>query len=568
MALTSFLPAPTQLSQDQLELEERARAQRSRQTALVSSRREPPPYGYRKGWIPRVLEDFGDGGAFPEIHVAQYPLDMGRKKKMSNALAVQVDAEGKIKYDAIARQGQSKDKVIYSKYTDLVPKEVMNVDDPELQRPDEEAIREVLYVLMCLVIRDTLCLAYVRRCILWCFCLQITEKTRAALEKSVSQKVAAAMPVRAADKLAPAQYIRYTPSQQGVAFNSGAKQRVIRMVEMQKDPMEPPRFKINKKIPRGPPSPPAPVMHSPSRKMTVKEQQEWKIPPCISNWKNAKGYTIPLDKRLAADGRGLQTVHINENFAKLAEALYIADRKAREAVEMRAQVERKMAQKEKEKHEEKLREMAQKARERRAGIKTHVEKEDGEARERDEIRHDRRKERQHDRNLSRAAPDKRSKLQRNENRDISEVIALGVPNPRPSNEIQYDQRLFNQSKGMDSGFAGGEDEIYNVYDQPWRSGKDMAQNIYRPSKNVDKDMYGDDLEARIKTNRFVPDKEFSNSDRNTRGRGRDGPVQFEEDPFGLDKFLEEAKQHGGSKRPSDSSRPKEHEHESKKRRKD
>uniref|UniRef100_A0A8C3P0D6 SNW domain-containing protein 1 n=1 Tax=Cyanoderma ruficeps TaxID=181631 RepID=A0A8C3P0D6_9PASS len=538
MALTSFLPAPTQLSQDQLELEERARAQRSRQTALVSSRREPPPYGYRKGWIPRALEDFGDGGAFPEIHVAQYPLDMGRKKKMSNALAVQVDAEGKIKYDAIARQGQSKDKVIYSKYTDLVPKEVMNVDDPELQRPDEEAIRE------------------------------ITEKTRAALEKSVSQKVAAAMPVRAADKLAPAQYIRYTPSQQGVAFNSGAKQRVIRMVEMQKDPMEPPRFKINKKIPRGPPSPPAPVMHSPSRKMTVKEQQEWKIPPCISNWKNAKGYTIPLDKRLAADGRGLQTVHINENFAKLAEALYIADRKAREAVEMRAQVERKMAQKEKEKHEEKLREMAQKARERRAGIKTHVEKEDGEARERDEIRHDRRKERQHDRNLSRAAPDKRSKLQRNENRDISEVIALGVPNPRPSNEIQYDQRLFNQSKGMDSGFHGGEDEIYNVYDQPWRSGKDMAQNIYRPSKNVDKDMYGDDLEARIKTNRFVPDKEFSNSDRNTRGRGRDGPVQFEEDPFGLDKFLEEAKQHGGSKRPSDSSRPKEHEHESKKRRKD
>ena len=38
----------------------------------------------------------------------------------------------------------------------------------------------------------------------------------------------------------------------------------------------------------------------------MKEQQEWKIPPCISNWKNARGYTIPLDKRLAADGRGLQ----------------------------------------------------------------------------------------------------------------------------------------------------------------------------------------------------------------------------------------------------------------------
>lgn len=46
--------------------------------------------------------------------------------------------------------------------------------------------------------------------------------------------------------------------------------------------------RINKKIPRGPPSPPAPVMHSPTRKVTVKEQKEWKIPPCISNWKNAK----------------------------------------------------------------------------------------------------------------------------------------------------------------------------------------------------------------------------------------------------------------------------------------
>merc|ERR1712241_1367583 len=155
----------------------------------------------------------------------------------------------------------------------------------------------------------------------------------------------------------------------GESNNSGAKQGVIRMVETQRDPMSPPRFKINKKIPRGPPSPPAPVMHSPTRKVTVKEQQDWKIPPCISNWKNQKGYTIPLDKRLAADGRGLQQVHINENFSKLAESLYIADRKAREAVDMRASLEKKMAQKEKEAKENKLRELAQKARDERAGFR-------------------------------------------------------------------------------------------------------------------------------------------------------------------------------------------------------
>ena len=66
----------------------------------------------RKGFIPRVPADFGDGGAFPEIPVAQYPMDMGRPdprgsgagSKKSNALAVQLDAEGKVKYDLIARQ--------------------------------------------------------------------------------------------------------------------------------------------------------------------------------------------------------------------------------------------------------------------------------------------------------------------------------------------------------------------------------------------------------------------------------------------------------------------------------
>lgn len=76
--------------------------------AAAPARREPPPYGQRQGFIPRSLEDFGDGGAFPEIHVAQYPLDMGRKgKSTSTALVpVQVDSEtGKIRYDALLNKG-------------------------------------------------------------------------------------------------------------------------------------------------------------------------------------------------------------------------------------------------------------------------------------------------------------------------------------------------------------------------------------------------------------------------------------------------------------------------------
>lgn len=445
----------------------------------------------------------------------------GNAGKKSNALAIQLDQHGKIKYDAIAKQGHGKDKIVYSSINQLLPAEVLSEDAASIQRPDEETIAET------------------------------TEATRRALEKLTSQKIAAAMPVRHAEKSAPAQYIRYTPSQQGDAFNSGAKQRVIRMVEAQVDPMEPPKFKINKKIPRGPPSPPAPVLHSPSRKVTVKEQKEWKVPPCISNWKNAKGYTIPLDKRLAADGRGLQQVHINEKFAKMAEALYIADRKAREAVEARAQLEKKLAQKEKEKKEDMLRQMAQRAREERAGIRIpDVSAAAGgsggieagpETRERDELRAERHRDRVRERNLARAAPDKRSKLQRERERDISEQIALGMPaKTNAAGETMFDQRLFNTTKGMDSGY--GDDEAYNVYDKPWREAGSLGTHLYRPSKAVDNEAYGADLEKIVNTNRFVPDKEFSGTDRSAQA-ARSGPVQFEkeEDPFGLDQFLNMAK---------------------------
>jgi SNW domain-containing protein 1 len=75
------------------------------ESQIVLRRSGPPPYGQRAGWRPRAEEDFGDGGAFPEIPVAQYPLQMGRKgSETSSALAIQVDAEGKVKYDAIAKQ--------------------------------------------------------------------------------------------------------------------------------------------------------------------------------------------------------------------------------------------------------------------------------------------------------------------------------------------------------------------------------------------------------------------------------------------------------------------------------
>jgi SNW domain-containing protein 1 len=129
------------------------------------------------------------------------------------------------------------------------------------------------------------------------------------------------------------------------------------------------------------------------------------------------------------------------------------------------------------------------------------------------------------------------------------VIALGIPakTAGAAGEGLFDARLFNQSRGLNTGF--GDDEGYNVYSEPWRKDANMAQNIYRPGKNVDKEAYGgqEDLDELRKTSRFVPDKEFSGTDRSAGAGGsanRAGPVQFEkdeDDPFGLDQFLDTAK---------------------------
>ncbi|XP_057456690.1 SNW/SKI-interacting protein-like [Lotus japonicus] len=515
-----------------------------------------PPYLKRAGFVPRRVEDFGDGGAFPEIHVAQYPLDMGRDKSSktgSKILPVTVDAHGNVAYDAIVKQNENAKKIVYTQQKDLIPKILKNEEDDGMDE-DEDVQKEI---------EETM------------------QETKAALEKIVNVRLSAAQPKNVAKQSSDSKYIKYKPSQQSAAFNSGAKERVIRMVEMPVDPLEPPKFK-HKRVPKASGSPPVPVMHSPPRPVTVKDQQDWKIPPCISNWKNPKGYTIPLDKRLAADGRGLQEVQINDNFAKLSESLYVAEQKAREAVAMRSKVQKEMLLKEKERKEQELRALAQKARSERTGVappaavsavsmsmeKSSVEdadmrgdyehprereknfpKESREEREdrlqREKIREERRKERERERRLEAkdAAMGKKSKITRDRDRDISEKVALGMATAKTGTEVMYDERLFNQDQGMSSGFAT--DDQYNVYDKGLFTAQPTLSTLYRPKKDVDNETYGgadEQLEKIMKTDRFKPDKAFSGA--SERAGPRDRPVEFENeeaDPFGLDQFLTEVK---------------------------
>jgi len=516
----------------------------------------PPPYGKRAGWRPQNAQDYGDGGAFPEIPVAQYPLDMGRKGSgQSNALAIQVDGEGKVKYDAIVRQGHNDKRIIHASFKDLIPlRQQANMGEISLARPSEEEV------------------AATKR------------KTQDALAGLVAGAQAAQRPknVKGLTRAEPT-YVRYTPANQ-MGDTSRKQDRIMKIVERQQDPMEPPKFK-HKKIPRGPPSPPPPVLHSPPRKLTAEDQEAWKIPPPISNWKNPKGYAVPLDKRLAADGHGMRDVTINDRFAQFSEALHTADRHAREEVRQRSQMQQRLAEKEKAQKEEHLRMLAQRAREEAQGSRTarrassqtpprHTRRqssydsrssrsrsssysrsptpnsEDGReraAKERERVRRERRAENEKALRQSRMGAERKLQmLAREQNRDISEKVALGLAKPTAAADTMYDARLFNQSSGFDSGF--NEDQ---AYDKPLFAAQELSNAIYRPGRGgaVEEEETGDDQGEVAKFDRAA---RFDVLGQVGKGQGfkgadvadeRSGPVVFERetaDPFGIDAMIKEA----------------------------
>ncbi len=85
------------------------------------------------------------------------------------------------------------------------------------------------------------------------------------------------------------------------------------MVEAAEDPLDLQKFK-HKRVPAGLGEAPAQVEHSPTEKLTAGDQAKFKVPPCVSNWKNSKGHVRPLDALLAADGRYLKDTTINPRF--------------------------------------------------------------------------------------------------------------------------------------------------------------------------------------------------------------------------------------------------------------
>src|SRR5260221_2507634 len=228
-------------------------------------------------------------------------------------------------------------------------------------------------------------------------------------------------------------------------------------------------------------------------------------------------------------------IHINDNFAKFSEALFVADRHAREEVRERALMQQRLVEKEKAAKEEHLRTLAQRAREERGGLPPAKPKasaeggtaaksalgaygsdsesevgsgshsdaaEDEDARKvRDEMRDEKRREREREMRMNNMGTEQRAKhlarygcirisklhptltpSYRQENRDISEKIALGLAKPTLSKESMLDSRLFNRET-LSGSFAS--EDAYNLYDRPLFHGSTAAAAIYKARGNIE-----------------------------------------------------------------------------------
>lgn len=132
--------------------------------------------------MPYSSEDFGDGGAFPEIHVLQYPLNMGRPGTKSTAMvSVDVDERGQVRYDAIVKQGANRNKKLQTSLDDLREREG---EQGVTALPGEEEEAEA------------------------------TSRTRQALEALLNGKIKQAKPSSVVSAREPEEptYIRYTPN--------------------------------------------------------------------------------------------------------------------------------------------------------------------------------------------------------------------------------------------------------------------------------------------------------------------------------------------------------------------
>ena len=305
-----------------------------------------------------------------------------------------------------------------------------------------------------------------------------------------------------------------------------------------------------------------PVLQEPAQKLSYEEQKKWKIPPCVNMSNNPKGLVIPLDIRLANDGRNLREYQANQNFAKFADILALTEKNVRKEIEDRNKIAQSIQIAAAMKKEQELKEAAKQARQERKSLNNNnssslmfslendeisnkksklseydkdkegdflknkrkrSEKKDDdnsnsideekERKERNELRAIRKKEIEYERRIE------IQKKYEKEGRDINDKVLLGQNNIINNNNV-IDSRLYDQEGGIENPFDYNED--CEVYDKPLFNEKNKLSNIYKTFNSS-----GGANSKRIMSKIISQGGKVFNNDIDAIYSRKEGPVQFE-----------------------------------------
>ena len=344
-------------------------------------------------------------------------------------------------------------------------------------------------------------------------------------------------------------YINYQFDSPNNVNNSSKNSHLIKLVALPVDPLSNIKYRHHK-IPLSNTNEKnfVPVLQSPSKPLSLEEQKKWKIPPCVNMSNNPKGLVIPLDIRLANDGRNLREYKANKNFAKFADILALTEKNVRKEIEDRNKIAQSIQIAAAMKKEQELKEAAKQARmERKSFNKNNnsssiiytldnsdiinknrednyklnnkrkrsisSEEEEKERKERNELRELRKKEIEYERRQELI------KKYEKEGRDINDKILLGQNNIINNNNV-IDSRLYELEGGIENPFDYNED--VQVYDKPLFNDKNKLSNIY---KNFNSS--GGENTKKLMGKILSQKGKLFNTDLDAINSRKEGPVQFE-----------------------------------------
>ena len=265
---------------------------------------------------------------------------------------------------------------------------------------------------------------------------------------------------------------------------------------------------------------------------------------------NPKGLVIPLDIRLANDGRNLREYKANKNFAKFADILAMTEKNVRKEIEERNKIAQSIQIAAAMKKEKELKEAAKQARMERKSFmnknsnnnssmvysldtsdilsnkkgdnnyllnnkreRSKEKEEEKERKERNELREIRKKEIEYERRAELI------KKYEKEGRDINDKILLGQNNLINNNNV-IDSRLYEIEGGIENPFDYNED--CQVYDKPLFNGKNKLSNIYKNFNSL-----GGENSKKLMGKILSQKGKLFNSDLDAINSRKEGPVQFE-----------------------------------------